>query len=84
MIRRPAHPYTKGLLQALPRIDDLDAPLMPVPGDIPGPLDRPGGCVFHTRCGVAISGRCNTQIPQDVTLSPGHAARCHALTKDAT
>lgn len=83
VIRTPAHPYTKGLLQALPRIDDLDAPLLPVPGDIPGPLDRPGGCVFHTRCGVAISGQCISQIPQEVTLAPGHAARCHALTKDA-
>ena len=83
VIRTPAHPYTKGLLQALPRIDDLDAPLMPVPGDIPGPLDRPGGCVFHTRCGVAISGLCNTHVPPEVTLGPGHAARCLALTKEA-
>ncbi|MBL4810802.1 MAG: ABC transporter ATP-binding protein, partial [Rhodobacteraceae bacterium] len=46
VIRNPQHPYTKGLLAALPRLDDLDAPLVPVPGDIPSPLERPTGCVF--------------------------------------
>ena len=55
VIRNPVHPYTQGLLNALPKLDDLDAPLTPVPGDIPSPLERPSGCVFHTRCAVAES-----------------------------
>ncbi|MCP4388438.1 MAG: ABC transporter ATP-binding protein, partial [Gammaproteobacteria bacterium] len=50
VINSPAHPYTRGLLNSLPKLDDLEAPLTPVPGDIPSPLDRPSGCVFHTRC----------------------------------
>lgn len=80
VIRNPQHPYTKGLLAALPRLDDLDAPLIPVPGDIPSPLERPPGCVFHTRCSVAIDGQCNTVVPDFVKVNADHAAACHLLT----
>ena len=77
VIRRPAHPYTKGLLAALPRLDDLDSPLVPIPGDIPSPLERPPGCVFSTRCAVAIEGRCTAEVPQFVELGNGHRVACH-------
>ena len=50
ILKNPKHPYTKGLLQALPDINNLDEPLKPIPGNIPSPLDRPSGCVFRTRC----------------------------------
>lgn len=75
VIRQPAHPYTRGLLNALPKLEDLDAPLTPVPGDIPSPLERPPGCVFHTRCSVAES-RCQQAIPPMVDISDGHRAAC--------
>jgi len=74
VIRTPAHPYTQGLLNALPKIEDLDAPLTPVPGDIPSPLERPEGCVFSTRCALA-DPRCRT-VPDVTTVSPGHSAAC--------
>ena len=50
ILKNPKHPYTKGLLNALPDINNLDAPLKPIPGNIPSPLERPSGCVFRTRC----------------------------------
>ena len=50
ILKNPKHPYTKGLLNALPDINNLDAPLKPIPGNIPSPLDRPSACVFRTRC----------------------------------
>ena len=50
ILKNPMHPYTKGLINALPDINNLDAPLQPIPGNIPSPLDRPSGCVFRTRC----------------------------------
>ena len=50
ILKNPKHPYTKGLLEALPDINNLDAPLKPIPGNIPSPLDRPTACVFRTRC----------------------------------
>ena len=83
VIRAPVHPYTKGLIAALPRLDALDAPLTPVPGDIPSPLERPSGCVFHTRCAERIAGRCDRAVPAPVTVAEGHAASCLRLDDQA-
>ncbi|MCP4332598.1 MAG: ABC transporter ATP-binding protein [Gammaproteobacteria bacterium] len=79
VINSPAHPYTRGLLNSLPKLDDLDSPLTPVPGDIPSPLDRPSGCVFHTRCveSGAIAEKCRTEIPVDSIDNASHQVACH-------
>ena len=82
VITRPAHPYTKGLINALPKLSDLDAPLTPVPGDIPSPLERPTGCVFHTRCPAARPG-CASMVPTAMQVSPGHTASCLFLEETA-
>jgi len=82
VIRTPAHPYTQGLLAALPHLDDLDAPLVPVPGDIPSPLERPSGCVFHTRCSKVIAGRCQREVPQFTRVNEGHKVACHLYTSE--
>ncbi|GAB5435783.1 ABC transporter ATP-binding protein [Falsiruegeria mediterranea] len=75
VIRTPAHAYTRGLLNALPRLDDLDAPLTPIPGDIPSPLERPNGCVFHPRNPELQPGsRYETERPPLTEVSPGHFA----------
>jgi len=83
VINSPAHPYTRGLLNSLPKLDDLEAPLTPVPGDIPSPLDRPSGCVFHTRCVEAdeIAEKCRTQIPVYTSDSANHQVACHLATQ---
>jgi oligopeptide/dipeptide ABC transporter ATP-binding protein len=75
VIRDPAHPYTQGLLNALPKLDDLEAPLTPVPGDIPSPLERPDGCVFHTRCDRAEE-LCQKIIPQISRLNEHRRVAC--------
>ena len=77
VIRNPKHPYTRGLIAALPQLDDLDMPLTPVPGDIPSPLERPPGCVFHTRCSEIMGERCKTLQPHDNWVDPGHRVACH-------
>jgi len=75
VIRTPAHAYTRGLLNALPKLDDLDAPLTPIPGDIPSPLERPNGCVFHPRNAELRPGsRYETERPPLTEVSPGHFA----------
>ncbi|MDH3219409.1 MAG: ABC transporter ATP-binding protein [Gammaproteobacteria bacterium] len=81
VINTPAHPYTRGLLNSLPKLDDLEAPLTPVPGDIPSPLDRPSGCVFHTRCQEFIGDVCKTQIPDYSKDSANHEVSCHLATQ---
>ena len=79
VINTPSHPYTRGLLNSLPKLDDLEAPLTPVPGDIPSPLDRPSGCVFHTRCVESgdIAERCRTEIPLTTIGTDDHRVDCH-------
>ena len=77
VIRNAHHPYTQGLLAALPKIDDLDAPLTPIAGDIPSPLERPSGCVFHTRCGHIVGDSCMRHVPCDVRVGQAHQVACH-------
>lgn len=75
VIRNPSHPYTQGLLNALPKLEDLDAPLTPVAGDIPSPLERPRGCVFHTRCPL-VESRCSQAVPPMTQLGEQHSIAC--------
>ena len=75
VLRNPAHAYTRGLLNALPNLEDLDAPLMPIPGDIPSPLERPSGCVFHPRnAELAPGSRYETEVPPMTEVGPSHFA----------
>jgi len=79
VLHSPSHPYTKGLLNALPKLDALDEPLTPIPGDIPSPLERPPGCVFHTRCPEILSDRCDSSIPQRTNVGLDHSVSCFAV-----
>ena len=76
VIRDPKHPYTQGLLAAIPSLDRLDARMSPVPGDIPSPTERPQGCAFHTRCTRAVAGLCDSRNPRECAPAPGRAVRC--------
>jgi len=66
VLSAPIHPYTRGLLAAVPDLDaPKDAPLADIPGTVPPPTDWPSGCAFHPRCGFAtpecrqvVSPRC--------------------------
>ncbi len=82
VIRKPAHPYTRGLLDALPDLDDLESPLTPVAGDIPSPLERPPGCVFNTRCPVNIGETCSTKVPEFSAVTQKHHVACHLRAQE--
>ena len=79
VIHQPRHPYTRGLLNAIPKLDELDASLVAVSGDIPSPLERPTGCVFHTRCSEVIEGRCATVEPEIKLVGQDHEVACFAV-----
>ena len=73
ILKNPKHPYTKGLLEALPDVNNLDAPLRPIPGNIPSPLDRPSGSVFRTRCPNPCDNCRNGNTEMGlIEVEPGH------------
>ncbi|HSR42692.1 MAG TPA: ABC transporter ATP-binding protein, partial [Longimicrobiales bacterium] len=72
----PAHPYTRGLLDSLPRVGDPGAPLRPIPGVVPPPGRHPPGCRFSDRCPWSWS-RCGAEPPPLLDVaSPGRSSRC--------
>ena len=72
----PRHPYTRGLLRSVPRLDEpRRAKLEPVPGQPPDLTRLPRGCSFAPRCEYAIE-RCRNEAPALESLTPGHLASC--------
>jgi len=72
----PSHPYTRGLLESVPRLDRRRATFHPVAGEIPSPLAPPSGCHFHPRCPIAIA-RCGSEPPLLRRLDDGRLSACH-------
>lgn len=72
----PNHPYTKALLNEVPRLDMRGLDYQPVSGEIPSPLDPPPGCHFHPRCPSATD-RCRTEIPMLKEIAPDRVSACH-------
>ncbi|WP_315722192.1 MULTISPECIES: oligopeptide/dipeptide ABC transporter ATP-binding protein [unclassified Bradyrhizobium] len=75
---KPAHPYTRALLAAMPSSDpDRRTQVPPLSGDPPNPIDPPAGCRFHTRCPFA-EAPCSNVAPRLTELDTmGHQAACH-------
>jgi oligopeptide/dipeptide ABC transporter ATP-binding protein len=72
---QPAHPYTRALLESIPRLTDTDARLTAIDGQPPDPAALPGGCAFHPRCPKALD-RCRVEAPPRFTVGPQHTAAC--------
>ena len=73
----PAHPYTQGLMKAVPRLVPARRHREAVlKGDVPSPLAVPSGCRFHPRCAMAQE-ICRTVEPPVKTLEPSHESACH-------
>ena len=75
IFRKPAHPYTRALLEAVPRLGDLDRRrrIKPISGSVPNIFDVPSGCRFHPRCPVADLSRCAAALP------PVHERGAHSV-----
>ncbi|PZW39385.1 peptide/nickel transport system ATP-binding protein [Humitalea rosea] len=76
VLQSPAHPYTRALLAAVPRIGAAPLAARAAAGDLPSPLAPPPGCAFHPRCPSA-GPRCSRQAPRLMDLGAGHQAACH-------
>lgn len=72
---RPAHPYTRGLLAAMPRLHQKADRLADIPGQLPSLAHPPPGCRFAPRCPL-VQDVCRVQAPAMLELVPGHDAAC--------
>jgi peptide/nickel transport system ATP-binding protein len=75
LFAQPRHPYTAGLLGAVPNLGRAGQPLTPIPGQLPRPGDLPRGCAFAPRCRYARAV-CLSQQPPLVTVGDRHQSRC--------
>lgn len=72
---RPLHPYTRGLLDCVPSLEQDRPRLVAIPGSLPEPARRPSGCRFRPRCGHAVAA-CAEAIPPLADYAPAHRAAC--------
>ena len=82
LFRNPRHPYTRGLLEAMPRLGRQRDRLAVIPGTVPPPTRWPSGCRFRDRCAWAWP-RCADDHPPEYPVSDAHNARCHLVDEPA-
>ena len=75
---KPLHPYTQLLLETIPDVEMTGQKKVPVAGEIPNPIDPPGGCAFHPRCPL-VAAHCRKVLPDLATLDSGVQVACHAV-----
>ena len=80
LFANPRHPYTRMLLDAIPKMHDTGRARTPVQGEVPNPLNPPTGCTFHPRCPL-VNERCRAERPQLLTLG-GVKVACHAVEEN--
>ncbi len=76
LFEEPLHPYTRGLLNAIPHITKTQFRLEPIPGTVPDLINPPPGCRFHPRCKHAMDA-CRREKPKLREVEPGHLVACH-------
>ncbi len=75
IFHNPKHPYTKALLESIPRITTERVELNPIEGMVPSPFRRPTGCTFHPRCRERVA-QCQHIVPESISVGNNHTVRC--------
>ena len=78
LFQLPSHPYTEGLLSAMPKLGEERERLTTIRGTVPAPTDWSTGCRFRDRCPYAFD-RCAVEEPALLQVAPGHRSRCHLV-----
>ena len=82
VFKQPYHPYTMGLCNAFPDLEEADRDLISIPGAPPSLINAPPGCRFAARCPFATR-RCTVDEPPLVAVEPGQFAACHYTDRAA-
>ena len=72
----PKHPYTRGLLDSIPKLTERQARLATIPGTVPNPTEQVPGCPYANRCPFVME-ICRASLPRLGEVAPGHWVRCH-------
>ena len=84
LYENPTHPYTQGLMSAVPRLDDSSERLITIPGNPPNMMLKPIGCPFSPRCQYTKEG-CSSQMPELLMVDKNiHYRACHVAVKELT
>lgn len=84
ILRSPRHPYTKGLLRAIPHLADIGRSrrLEPIAGSVPNLYERPDGCPFAARCDEFIENICDRDFPKSIEIAADHTVFCHHIGRE--
>lgn len=77
IFHRPRHPYTRGLLASIPKMEPGRVAIEPIAGSVPSPYAMPTGCKFHPRCTDYMAGVCEIQDPPSTVVAGGHEVSCY-------
>ncbi|MDZ7794431.1 MAG: oligopeptide/dipeptide ABC transporter ATP-binding protein [Spirochaetia bacterium] len=77
LFSNPKHPYTKALLDSIPRLEPEGPKRKVLHGEVPSPINPPHGCRFHPRCPRKIGKICEETEPPSVETSDGSVVKCH-------
>ena len=77
----PLHPYTVGLMAAVPNVNEDEFEIQPIPGVFPNITEEIGGCRFHPRCPYATD-RCRREVPAEMEAESGHFVSCHKVEEE--
>jgi oligopeptide/dipeptide ABC transporter ATP-binding protein len=83
LFRNPLHPYTQGLLKAIPKLHRDVQELEIIPGSVPNLIYPPSGCRFHPRCPFRMD-ICDKEFPSFIEIEPGHSVACYLYAEKKT
>ena len=81
LFKNPRHPYTQGLMKALPSAGTARGELLAIPGNVPELIDPPKMCRFSSRCAVALD-KCKKNDPELESVSGSHSVACFVNNAD--
>jgi oligopeptide/dipeptide ABC transporter ATP-binding protein len=80
LFKKPLHPYTQGLLKAIPKLHEDVKELEIIPGSVPNLIQPPSGCRFHPRCPFKMD-ICDKEFPSVFEVEPGHSVACYLYSE---